>query len=121
MRLFVTVYPAFAIGWLVTFLLLIIEHMLWKDQPRLVRYLLGGGTICLGCSVAGAILESMLLGFGAWVIASAGLIVIYLTWQDQRTSKAKQAAAKRGEIIGATKGLTQEIIDGGGERSQHQN
>jgi membrane protein implicated in regulation of membrane protease activity len=118
----VTVYaPAFAAGWLLTLTLLVIEHLVWKNTPRIVRYLLGAGTICTGCTLAGAVLDNAILAFGPWVIASAGLVVVLMTWQDERIARQQQHAQKRGEVIGAVKGLTQEIIDGGGERTKHQN
>jgi membrane protein implicated in regulation of membrane protease activity len=107
--------PAFAAGWLLTLALLIIEHLLWNDAPRLVRYLLGAGTLCVGCALAGAILDNPLLAFGPWVIASAGLVIVLMTWYDERTARQQQHAQKRGEVIGATRGLTQELIDAGGK------
>jgi membrane protein implicated in regulation of membrane protease activity len=110
--------PAFLAGWVLTFVLLAIEHLLWKDTPRVVRYCLGAGTICTGCTLAGLLLDNPVLAFGPWTIASAGIITALWTWYDDRTQSAVKNAQKRGEIVGVAKGLTQEIIDRG---PNHQN
>jgi hypothetical protein len=104
-------FPAFLAGWLLTGAALIIEHLLWKTAPRLVRYLLGVGTVCTGCSVVGAILENLLLGIGPWVLASAGLVIVLMTWLDEQRAAREKHARTSGEIVGAARGLTQELID----------
>lgn len=113
--------PAFAAGWLICLCLLSIFHLLWKHAHRTVRYLLGGGAICAGCAMAGAILDMPVLMFGPGCIASAGLIIALWTWIEERTDKKLKSAQKNGEIIGATRGLTQEIIDSGSHSPRSQN
>ncbi len=105
---------ALAAGWLLTAALLIIEHLLWSKTTTETRYLLGGGAICAGCSLAGTIAESPLLAIGPWVIASGGLIILVLRWYEQQATHREHGAQKNGELIGAARGLTQEIIDSGG-------
>jgi membrane protein implicated in regulation of membrane protease activity len=119
--LVIALYPAFIAGWLLTLALLAIEHLLWKDAPRVVRYCLGAGTICIGCSVAGSILDDPVLAFGPWFITSAGLLIVAWTWYDDRTQTTVKTAHKSGEVVGATRGLTQELIDRGSERHRPQN
>ncbi len=114
-------FPAFAAGWLLTAALLIIEHLLWKNVSVVVRYMLGAGTLCTGCSVAGAILDNAILAIGPWVVASAGLVVVLMYWYDERAASLAKSATKRGEIVGTTKGLTQELIDRGSDRPRNQN
>lgn len=103
--------PAFLAGWIVTAALLAIEHLLWRDTPRLVRYLLGGGTLCVGCTIAGALLDNVYLAVGPWFIGSAGLIVVLMTWYDGHAVTRMAAARRTGEIVGAARGLTQELGD----------
>lgn len=105
---------ALAAGWLATAALLIIEHLLWKETTTETRYLLGGGAICAGCSVAGAVADSPLLAVGPWVVASAGLLIVIWRWLERQAAEREQNAQKNGEVIGAARGLTQEIIDNGG-------
>lgn len=106
--------PAFVAGWLLTVALLAVEHLLWKDAPLVVRYCLGAGTICTGCSLAGLILNDPVLAFGPWVIASAGVLTAGWTWYDDRTKEHVKKAQRSGEIVAAARGLTQDLIDQGG-------
>jgi membrane protein implicated in regulation of membrane protease activity len=106
-------FPAFLAGWLLAVALLALEHLLWKDAPRTVRYLLGAGTICAGCSLTGLILDDVVLTFGPWAIASAGLVIVAWTWIEGRTQASARAARRQGELVGAARGLTQELIQGG--------
>jgi membrane protein implicated in regulation of membrane protease activity len=109
--------PGFLAGWLLTIALLAIEHLLWKEAPRVVRYLLGAGALCLGCSLTGLILDDVLLVFGPWCIASAGMAIAVWTWIEARTQEQRKAARRQGEIVGAARGLTQDLIDQGGGRA----
>jgi bacteriorhodopsin len=108
-------FPAFFTGWIATAALLALMHLLWKDAPREVRYLLGGGAICGGCSLTGLVLDQALLTFGPWVISSSGLLIVAWTVYDRHHESARKAAQKQGEIVGAARGLTQELIDAGGQ------
>jgi len=111
--------PAFLAGWVLTFVLLAIEHLLWKDAPRVVRYCLGAGTICTGCTLTGLLLDNPILAFGPWCIASAGVLTAAWTWYDDRAKATLKTAQKRGEVVGITRGLTQEAIDRGSDRSRN--
>jgi hypothetical protein len=113
--------PAFIAGWLFTLTLLIIFHLLWNDAIEEIRYGLGAGAICAGCALAGLIIDNELLTFGPAIITSSGLIIVLIQWLERRADERKAKAQKRGEVIGAAHGLTQEIIDGSGERSHRQN
>lgn len=113
--------PAFIAGWLLTLVLLAVEHLLWKDAPRVVRYCLGAGTICAGCTLTGVLLDNPIIAFGPWVIASAGVATAGWTWYDDHSAAKARSAQKRGEIVGAARGLTQELIDRGTERPFDQN
>lgn len=104
--------PAFLIGWGATAALLIIFHLLFKNAHRTVRYLLGGGALCVGCSVAGAIVDSALLAFGPWVIASAGLIIAGWTWAEEQAKTDNVNARKNGQIVGMARGLKRELLEG---------
>lgn len=106
--------PAFLAGWVFCAALLSIFHMLWRDAHRTIRYLLGGLAICAGCGIAGLILDDARLMFGPGVVASSGLIIALWTWIEERTEKGKKNAQKNGELVGITKGLTQDLIDRGG-------
>jgi membrane protein implicated in regulation of membrane protease activity len=117
----IALIPAFIAGWLLTLVMLAVEHLLWKDTPRVVRYCLGAGTICAGCSLAGLLLDDPILAFGPWCIASAGVLTAAWTWYDDRAATQAKTAQKRGEIVGAARGLTQELIDRGSERPRPQN
>jgi membrane protein implicated in regulation of membrane protease activity len=108
-------FPAFFIGWIVCGLLLVIFHFLWSDTHRIVRYLLGGAALCVGCSVAGLILNDARITFGPWGIASSGLIIALLTWNEARTEAGKKNAQKNGQLIGIAKGMAQDL---GGQDAQ---
>lgn len=114
--------PAFFAGWLLTVALLAIEHLLWKHARRVTRYMLGTGTICTGCSLAGLLLDNPILAFGPWVIASAGVVTIGWTYfEDRATEKAKQAQTtgqKNGEVIGMARRLEREL-ERDTQRSRH--
>lgn len=114
-------YPAFIPAWLVSVALLALFHLLWKNTHRIVRYMLGMGAVCMGCTVAGSILNDPVLAFGPWFMASAGLPIALWLWIEERTEVGKKNAQKNGEIIGAAHRLSQDLIDAGGlERGNDQ-
>lgn len=96
--------PAFFVGWLLTMSLLVTFHQLWNDAIEEVRYGLGAGAICAGCSVAGLIIDSPILMFGPWVISSAGLVIVLIQWFERRTRR-------HGELTGIARGLSEELRD----------
>lgn len=111
----IALLPAFVAAWVLTCALLAVEHLLWKDAHLVVRYCLGAGTICTGCSFAGLILNDPVLAFGPWVIASAGIVTAGWTWFEDRANERTKKAQRSGELIGAARNiLTQETIDQGG-------
>lgn len=115
----ITLIPAFLAGWLVCLALLIIFHLLWRHAHRIVRYMLGAGAICMGCTIAGAVLDDPVLTFGPWTIGSAGLLIALWTWLEDRTAEHTRKAQQRGEITGMARGiLTQDAIDRGGRNAQ---
>lgn len=105
---------ALGTGVALTAALLIIEHLLWSDTRIETRYLLGTGAVCAGCTLAGLIAEDLLLAIGPWVVASPGLLIIAWRHSERQAAERERGARKNGEIIGAARGLTQEIIDSGG-------
>lgn len=113
--------PALLVGWTLTACLLVIEHLLWRDAPRAVRYLLGGGALCAGCTVAGVIADNALLAVGPWAIASAGLLIVGWTLHEERAARARAQAQRSGELIGAARGLKEEIASRGNDRPSNQN
>lgn len=111
--------PAFLAGWAFTLALLIIFHLLFDTASEEIRYCLGAGAICVGCALAGLILNAPLLTFGPAVITSSGLIIIVWQHVEQRVRAHKTSAERRGEVVGMARGLTQELIDQGGRRDAH--
>lgn len=112
-------FPAFLAGWIVCAALLAVFHLLWKDAHRTIRYLLGAGAICIGCSIVGILLDDARMAFGPWIVASAGLIIALWTWGEEQAKKSRQNAQKNGELIATARGLTQDLIDRGGYSAEH--
>lgn len=104
---------AILIGWLIAASILIIQHLLWAGTSAQVRYLLGTGAICVGCSLTGAILENALLVIGPWAIASSGLVVLVIHWFEAEQVTKQRQARKTGELVGAARGLLQELNNDG--------
>lgn len=109
------------IGWVLAAALLVVEHAYFDSEHEETRYMLGVGALCIGMSVAGIIADDVLFVIAPWVIASAGLVVVAIQWYERKTQAQARTAQKRGEVIGAAKGLTQEMIDRGNNTSRHQN
>jgi bacteriorhodopsin len=110
---------AILIGWLITAAILVIQHLLWASTSAQVRYLLGTGAICVGCSLTGAILENPLLIIAPWAIASSGLVVLAIHWFEAEQVTKQRQARKTGELVGAARGLLKELQDG--QSSMEQN
>lgn len=112
------------LGWIVSSVLLGIQHVLlwkrpWKIDPPW-NYVLGVGTILAGCGVWAITLGSVLVrpadAVGAFaLISSSGLWVIFGYWLRARLARKHQAGKK----ARAGLALTQEIIDAAGETSTY--
>lgn len=113
--------PPFVAGWLLTAALLVIFHLLFDDQVEEVRYILGAGAICTGCSLTGLLIDNPILTFGPWIVTSSGLVVIVMQWFERRARTRETNAQKSGEIVGIARGLTQEIIDRGNQEPRSRN
>lgn len=99
-----------AVGaWLLTAALLVVEHAYFKDQGRIIRYILGGTALCLGTTLAGVLANDPLLVVFPWVILSSGVVIIGLTWWERERETANQNGQRRGEVVGMARGLRQEL------------
>jgi uncharacterized membrane protein YfcA len=107
-----------ALAWLATFGLLQIEHARWKHVDFRLRYVMGMGTVCLGCLGAGVALGSALLAIVPGILATAGLSVILNYANENQAEQEKRTAQAQGEVVGMARGirksLTQDLIDKGG-------
>lgn len=105
------------LAWLATCALLQLEHALWKAIDFRLRYLLGMGTVCLGCLGAGVALDSVALAIVPGVLATSGLTVLLSYASEAKAERDKVAAQRRGEVVGMALGvrktLSQETIDRG--------
>lgn len=112
-----------ALVWLLTFALLQIEHAMWSVIDFRLRYLLGMGTVCLGCLGAGLALDDPALAIVPAVLATSGLTVLINYASEARAEREKLTAQKQGEIIGMARGirrdLTQEAIDRGDDPTRN--
>jgi membrane protein implicated in regulation of membrane protease activity len=106
-------FPAYLAGTLLCIALLVIFHLLFKHAHRTVRYMLGMGAVCSGCTVAGVVLNNPDLAIGPWAIAFWGLIIALWTWVEERNEVGKQSAQKNGEIIGLAQRLIRDVKDDG--------
>jgi hypothetical protein len=121
------------IGWLAASLALIAEHIALLRQPWQLTppatYIVGVLTILGGCAIWALIEPASvepLLALLAFAVISmgSGAWVLLLYWLDERSARARTQAARTAEIVGAAKGLTQEIIDRGSrgkDPSRHDN
>lgn len=107
-----------ALAWIATFGLLQFEHMRWRHADFRVRYLLGMGTVCLGCLGAGVALGDVILAIVPGLLATSGLTILLSYSNEEEVERGKAVAQKRGEVVGMAKkirrALTQEYIDRGG-------
>lgn len=107
-----------ALAWLTTFGLLHLEHARWKHADFRVRYVMGMGTICLGCLGAGIALSNVFLAIVPGLLATSGLTILLSYANEEQAEHDKTAARKSGEVVGMARGLrrdlTQDLIDRGG-------
>lgn len=110
--------PAYLAGALICLGLLVIFHLVWKNAHRTIRYILGAGAICAGCTVAGIILDNADLAFGPWIVAFMGLAIALWTWLEERIEKGKQSAQENGELIGMAQWQIRDLKERGGNDAQ---
>jgi hypothetical protein len=113
------------IGWALSAALLIAEHIaLWSLPWRLKEpwsYVVGVGTLGVGW-IAWALTASGPISpidavASVGVICSSGVVILLAYYVRGRLGQTREAAQQTGEIIGAAKGLTQALIDGGGKHA----
>ncbi len=112
-----------AVAWLLVFISLQLEHARWSAIDFRLRYILGMGTVCMGCLIAGAMLGDPLLAIVPGLLATAGLGVLKSYADEDRADRDRRAAEKRGEIFGRAQiirdVLTQERIDRGDDPTRN--
>lgn len=101
------------LSWLVTFAIIQAQHAYFRHLDFRVRYVIGCAAVCFGCTAVGILLDNPLLAVVPWVMASAGATIIVNYAAEERRARDERAAEQRGEIVGMTRGLTQELIDEG--------
>jgi len=111
------------LAWLATWALLQLEHALWRDIDFRLRYILGLGTVCLGCLGAGVALGNVALAIVPGLLATAGLTILLSYINEDKAARDRAAAQRRGEVVGMARGihkaLTQEAIDSGGDETRN--
>jgi hypothetical protein len=111
------------VAWLVVFTLLQLEHARWSKIDFRLRYVMGMGTVCLGCLIAGAILGNPLLAVVPGLLATAGLGVLKSYADEEKAERGQAAAQQRGELVGRAKTLrdvlTQEMTDRGDDPTRN--
>ena len=114
---FQTAAGVVALAWGAVWALLQLEHAIWSGLDFRIRYLMGMGTVCLGCVGVGVTLDNLALAVVPGILATAGLPILINYARDERAERDKNTARKQGEIVGMAKGirrdLTQEMIDRG--------
>jgi hypothetical protein len=105
------------LSWLATAGALLLEHDRWSHLDFRYRYLMGMGTVCVGCLFAGVLLGDALLAIVPGLLATSGLSILIKYDSEAQVEREKQTAQKQGEIIGMARrvrrDLTQEQIDRG--------
>lgn len=114
MSQFQTVVAVVALAWLATFAAVQAQHAYWRHLDFRIRYVLGTMALCGGCTAVGVALNDALLAIVPWALASAGATIIVNYAAEERREKEKKAAQQHGEVVGMTRGLTQDLIDQGG-------
>ena len=108
-----------AFAWALALALYQLAHALWRDLDFRVRYVIGAAVLCLCATVAGLLLGDVLLMIAPWVLASAGAAVLINYHYEAKRAERDTAARRQGEIVGAARGLTQDIIDRGGPHGRN--
>lgn len=112
-----------ALAWLAVWALLQFEHSRWANLDFRIRYILGMGTVCIGCLGAGIVLGNAALAIVPGVLATAGLPILLSYAKEDETEKSKKAAQSRGEVLGRASALrdvlTQERIDRGDDPTRN--
>ena len=115
---FQTAAGIIVLAWCVVWALLQLEHAWWRTLDFRVRYVMGMGTVCLGCVGAGIVLNDPALAIVPGVLATAGLPILKSYADEEKAKRAEDAAQRRGEVTGMARGihkaLSQESIDRGG-------
>lgn len=102
-----------AFVWALVFALMQVAHVYWRDLDFRVRYVIGTAICCAGMTIAGLLLADALLMIVPWALTSAGATVLINYHVEAKRRERERAAQRHGEIVGAARGLTQEIIDRG--------
>lgn len=112
-----------ALAWAATWALLQLEHAIWSGIDFRFRYVLGLGTVCLGCLGAGVALGNFALAIVPGVLATAGLPILISYANEEKAERDQAAAQRRGEIVGMARGLhkslSQESIDRGDDPTRN--
>ncbi len=112
-----------ALAWIAVWALLQFEHTRWSAIDFRFRYLMGMGTVCLGCIGAGIAMGNLALAVVPGVLATAGLPILLSYANEEKSERDQAAAQRRGEVVGMARGihkaLSQETIDRGDDPSRN--
>lgn len=110
-----------AFGYIVASLGLIAEHVaLWRQPWRLDapwNYIIGVLTILCGCGVWAMAVRGPIQPDEAWIAfaliaAGSGAWVALAYYVRDRQARARNAAIRRGEVVGGARGLISELLEG---------
>lgn len=120
---FQTTAAIVAIAWIGVCALLQLAHIWWSGLDFRWRYIIGLGTVCLGCLGVGVAIGDPALAIVPGLLATAGLPILLTYAREEKAEHDQNAAQRRGEVIGMAKGLrrdlTQEMIDRGDDASRN--
>jgi len=120
---FQTAAGVVALAWVAVWALLRLEHALWSGLDFRVRYVLGLGTVCLGCLGAGVAIGDIALAIVPGVLATAGLPILLAYAREDKNKRDQDDAQRRGEVVGMAralhKSLSQEMIDRGDDPTRN--
>lgn len=118
-----TIAGIVALAWFTVWALLQLEHALWSEIDFRLRYVMGLGTVCLGCLGAGIALGDVALAIVPGLLATAGLPILLSYVNEDKARRDQDAAQRRGEVVGMARGihkaLSQETIDRGDDPSRN--